>query len=38
MPNFVDKSETTLVDRVREHVTYEPRSIGARLLRGEASC
>ena len=38
MTNFVDKSGTTLVDRVREHVTHEPRSIGARLLQGEASC
>src|SRR5712692_8492858 len=38
MPNFVDKSGTTLVDRARGHVTHEPRSIGARLLRGEASC
>ena len=38
MPNFVDKSGTTLVDRVRDHVTHEPRSIGARRLRGEVSC
>ena len=37
MTNFVDKSGTTLVDRVGEHVKHEPRSIGARLLQGEAS-
>jgi hypothetical protein len=36
MPNFVDKSGTTLVDRVREHVTHERPSMGALLLRGEA--
>jgi hypothetical protein len=38
MPSLVDVSGTMLVDRVREHVTHERPSMGARLLRGEALC